>query len=148
MTSIENKTKIQDERGQIDRTSRRQTEVSRRHLPCGASQPGSVRPPLLSWAVVSSTTMLLCPRSELLHSATTHNSSLWNHSSPGHSSQCLNTVPCWAPTLSPALAAQPEATNSQCGQRGHAGIQGVTHMKAHTHTHILNLHEDEHTPPY
>lgn len=42
-------------------------------------------------------TMLLCPQG-LHHSSTTHNSSLWSPSSPGHSSQCLNTVPCWAPT--------------------------------------------------
>lgn len=42
-------------------------------------------------------TMLLCPNG-LHHSSAPHNSSLWSQNSPGHSSQCLNTVPCWAPT--------------------------------------------------
>lgn len=37
----------------------------------------------------------------------------------------------------------PERARRYTGRRG-----GVTHMKAHAHTHTLNLHEDEHTPPY
>lgn len=43
------------DRADVKRRTGRQTRVSRRCLPCGASQPGSVGPPPLSWAVSSST---------------------------------------------------------------------------------------------
>lgn len=84
-------------------------------------------------------TMLLCLPSELLHSSTTHNSTLWNQRSPEHSSQCLNTVPCWAHTLSLALVAQPQATNSQWGQRGHADIWCHTHESTCTHLSYMKM---------
>lgn len=116
---------------------------------CPVVLPGLVQSGLLCWAELWwAAHNAPLSSSELLHSSTTHNSSLWSQRSPSHSSRCLNTVPCWAHTLSPALVTQPGATNSQWGQRGHEDMQGVTHMKAHAHTHILNLHEDEHTPPY
>lgn len=128
-----------------DRQTDRQTEVSRRCLPCGASQPSSVRPPLLSWAAHNA------PLSPQRAASQLHNTQQLIMESKIPQPQLL--VPKYCPllsthTLSLALVAQPEATNSQLGQRGHADIQGVTHMKAHAHSHTLNLHEDEHTPPY
>lgn len=91
----------------------------------------------LGWAPLH--TMLLCLCSELLHISSTHNSTLWYQRSPEHSSQRLTTVPCWAHSLSLTLVAQPEATNSQWGQRGHADIWCHTHESTRTHLTYMKM---------
>lgn len=84
-----------------------------------------------SSAELSCTQCSSVPPSEQLHSSTAHNSSLWIQRSPGHSSQCLNTVSCWAHTHCQQLwshSPRPQTT------REAMQIYGVSHTLKHTHT--------------
>lgn len=89
-------------------------------------------------------TMLLCPHGR--HHSSQHTTAHYGAQLPRPQLRVPKYCPLLSThTLSPALVARPEATDSQ---RGHRLILGVTHMKARAHTHTINLQEDEHTPSY
>ena len=91
-------------------------------------------------------TMLLCPSSELLHSSTTHNSSLWNQRSPDQCSRCLNTVPCWAHTHCHRLwshGPRPQtASEAREGRKKYRVSHTWKHM--HTLTHLTYVKMNTH----
>lgn len=79
-------------------------------------------------------TMLLCPNG-LHHSSSPHNSSLWSQSSPGHSSKCLNAVPCWAPTHCHQLWSH--SPRPQTASEAREGTDSYRVPRTWKHTHTL-----------
>lgn len=81
-------------------------------------------------------TMILFLISELLHSSTTQNGSLWNQRSPSQNSQCLLLSPAEHTRCQQPWSHSPRPQQNQAGQRGHSGRGGVRLMSTVTHMDI------------